>query len=157
MEKAVIFACLALTLRYLSGTISRHIATEYLNAYLKQSRLKPYIVLDEDEHFTQPDRIMTLSLKGNGCAVLIENVETGKREMYTQMSSAVDHNTKIYTTLKEALEQEWQKGARTVKIRTNLAYVYSQLCGENDVHSSPQAFLDMWLTLLSYKYKIEKI
>ena len=65
------YICLfSLNSRYLSGTISRHIATEYLNAYLKQSRLKPYIVLDEDEHFTQPDRIMTLSLKGNGCQCL---------------------------------------------------------------------------------------
>ena len=152
------YLCLySLNSHALTGRISHEGAVDCLSAYLRLSRLKPYIIPSKDV-MLQADITLSLSVYGDKCQIVVENTAIGKREEHTRRDTERDYNTRIYTALREVLEQEHRNGARTVKIRSNIDHVCKQLRGENDVEKGREAFLNLWLTLLNWQaWDIERI
>jgi len=152
------YLCLfSLNSRALSGRISYCGAMDCLSIYLRHSLLKPRIAPAKDV-ITQVDVILALSRSGDQYRVVAENTLARKRAEYTRENAEEDQNTRIYTALRVALEQEWESGSHTVKICCKENYICEQLRGENDVKNGREAFLNLWLTLLKWQYwVVEKV
>jgi superfamily II DNA or RNA helicase len=154
------YLCLfSLNSRALTGRISHCEAVHCLSVYLHLpgSLLKPHIVPAKDV-ITQVDVELTVSRSGDQYRVVAENTLARKRTEYTRENAEEDQNTRIYTALRVALEQEWESGSHTVKICCKENYICEQLRGENDVKNGREAFLNLWLTLLKCQYwVVEKV
>ena len=151
------YLCLfSLNSRVLSGRISSEGAIESISVFLRQSLLKPYIASTKPV-MIQPDIILKLSVSGNQCKVTIQNILTEMREEYVRNNPEEDYNTRIYAALREVLEREWNKGARKVKIYTNVEHVFKQLSSENNIKNGREMFLTLRLALLKWQnWQIER-
>lgn len=149
------YLCLfSLNSRVLTGSISRQEAKNCISVFLRRSLLKPHIAPPESV-MIQPDSVLTLVVNANQCQIIIQNATTEKP--IVRNNADEDYNTRIYLALQEALEREWSKGARTVKIFTRIEHVRKQLLGENDIDNGREAFLALQLMLLKWqKWEIER-
>ncbi|WP_220198753.1 DEAD/DEAH box helicase [Ktedonospora formicarum] len=133
----------------LMGHLSHQHAMETLETFLQYTLLKPHILVPQTSFFT-PDVLLTLSLRAGVCYIRAENPQTRQKEEY-QERIGEDQNTTIYHVLLEALQSEWQKGARSVKIFSSLGYITQQLQSENIVKKGRGAFVNLKMHLLSWQ------
>jgi Domain of unknown function (DUF1998) len=145
------YLCLfSLNSRSLTGRISRQEAINAVSVFLRESLLKPHLAAAKSV-MGQPDITLSISISDKKCLIVTENAKTGQKEQYRRENASEDENTRIYTTLREALEQERNKGARTVRICSKIDHICKQLTGENNVNTGREAFLKAWLSLLSWQ------
>lgn len=145
------YLCLfSLNSRSLSGRISPQKAINTVSIFLRESLLKPHLATAKSV-MGQADITLSISLSGNKCSIVTKNARTGSKGQYVRENALEDENTRIYTALREALEQERDKGTHTVKICSNIDHICKQLTGENNVNTGREAFLKAWLSLLSWQ------
>ncbi|GHO56048.1 DEAD/DEAH box helicase [Ktedonobacter robiniae] len=133
----------------LAGRISHTDAVNFLAAYMKEERLKPDLALKQNP-IDHPDIVLHIKSRGNDWIFEMRDTHTNKQEEHRATKSH-DSNTVLYQELRQLLQKQWIKGARSTQICSNQEYIRNQLSGEYNINKGKHAFFALWLERMRWR------